>query len=272
MAMSNDKTVDENGKRRVLDWIGYKKDEVSATPMTPEMMLSTIQKLQEEIVVLRGQKDFHELDSQELEALASETAVTILATVHKREADAKKAAAATIASSEKKADQIIANAEKSAADLIAAAEKKLKEADKQASQTIAAAETTASTTLKNSTAEAKQIVSAGEAEAAKTIREANALAESSRREADTYSGKVRREADAYASKTSKEVNDQATAIRREIADSLAVARANHLAAAETQDKARQSAEKAYSTIVSSIESFDEHAKKIQAALKSSTEK
>ena len=272
MVMANEKLTDENGKRRVLDWIGYKKDEVSATPMTPEMMLATIQKLQEEIVGLRAQKDFHELDSHELEALASETAVTILATVHKREADAKKAAAATIASSEKKADQIVANAEKSAADLIAASEKKLKDAEKQAAQTIAAAETTASTSLKNATAEAKQIVASGEGEAAKTVREANSLAETTRREADTYANKVRRDADAYVAKTSKEVNEQATSIRREIADSLAVARANHLAAAETQDKARQTAEKAYSTIVSSIESFDDHAKKIQAALKSSTEK
>ena len=272
MAMANEKTQDENGKRRVLDWIGYKKDEVSAAPMTPEMMLATIQKQQEEIVALRAQKDFHELDSHALEALASETAVTILATVHKREEDAKKAAAATIAGSEKKADQIVANAEKAAADLIAAAEKKLREAEKQSAQTIAAAEATASTALKNATAESKQIVTAGETEAAKTIRDANALAETTRRDADTYSAKVRREADAYVAKTSKEVNEQATAIRREIADSLAVARANHLAAAETQEKARITAEKAYNTIVSSIESFDDHSKKIQAALKTSTEK
>jgi hypothetical protein len=272
MAMANEKTLEEGGKRRVLDWIGYKKDEVSATPMTPEMMLATISKLQDEVAALRAQKDFHELDSAELEALASETAVTILATVHKREADAKKVAASTIASSEKKADQIIATAEKSAADLIAAADKKLREADKQASQTIAAAQATASTALKNATAESKQIVSTGENEAAKTIREANALAESTRREADSYASKVRREADAYASKTLKDVNDQAMAIRREIADSLAIARANHLVAAETQDKVRQASEKAYATIVGSIESFDEHSKKIQAALKSSTEK
>jgi len=272
MVMANEKTIEESGKRRVLDWIGYKKDELSATPMTPEMMLATIQKLQEEIASLRAQKDFHELDSHELEALASETAVTILATVHKREAEAKKAAAATIANSEKKADQIVAAAEKSAADLIAAAEKKLKDADKQAAQTISAAETTAATALKNATAESKQIISAGETEAAKTVRDANALAETTRREADAYANKVRREADAYVAKTSKEVNDQATAIRREIADSLAVARANHLVAAETQDKVRQTAEKAYNLIVGSIESFDEHSKKIQAALKSSTEK
>jgi len=272
MAMANEKTLEENGKRRVLDWIGYKKDEVSATPMTPEIMLATIAKLQDEVETLRAQKDFHELDSHELEALASETAVTILATVHKREAEAKKVAASTIANSEKKADQIVAAAEKSASDLIAAAEKKLKDSDKQANQTITAAESTASATLKNATTEAKQIVTAGESEASKTVRDANALAESTRRDSDSYAAKVRREADAYAASSVKEVTDQATAIRREIANSLAVARANHLAAAEAQDKARQTAEKAYTTIVSSIESFDEHSKKIQAALKSSTEK
>lgn len=272
MAMATEKTTEENGKRRVLDWIGYKKDEVAAAPMTPEMMLATITKLQEEVASLRAQKDFHELDSHELEALASETAVTILATVHKREADAKKAAAATIANSEKKAEQIVASAEKSAADLIAAAEKKLKEAEKQATQTISVAETTAATALKNATAESKQIIANGESEATKIVREATATSEATRKDADSYAAKVRREADTYASKTTKEVNDQAATIRRELADSLAVARANHLAAADTQEKARLAAEKAYNTIVSSIESFDDHSKKIQAALKSNSEK
>lgn len=270
--MATEKSTEDNGKRRVLDWIGYKKDEVAAAPMTPEMMLATIQKLQEEVAVLRAQKDFHELDSHELEALASETAVTILATVHKREADAKKVAATTIANSEKKADQIVSNAEKTAAELIAAAEKKLKDAEKQAAQTISAAESTATTALKNATAESKQIVASGESEAAKIVREATALADLTRRDAESYANKARKDADSYVAKTSKEVNDQATAIRREIADSLAVARANHLAAADTQEKARQAAEKAYNTIVSSIESFDDHSKKIQAALKPNSEK
>ena len=198
MDMASEKNTEETGRRKVLDWIGYKKDEVLAAPMTPEEMLSKIQKQQEEIAALRAQKDFHELDSQELEALASETAVTILATVHKREADAKKAAGAAIAAAEKKAEQIVAKAESSAAELHLAAEKKLKEA--------------------------------------------------------------------------KDSNDLAVAIRKEIADSLAVARANHIAAADTQDKARQAAEKAYNTIIASIEDFDNHAKKIHQDLKPATEK
>ena len=272
MVMASEKNVEETGKRKVLDWIGYKKDEVLSSPMTPEEMLARIQKQQEEIAALRAQKDFHELDSQELEALASETAVTILATVHKREADAKKAAATAIAASEKKAEQIVANAEKTAAELHLAAEKKLKEAEKQAAQTISAAEATASATLKNSTTEAKSIVTSAESEAAKTVRDANALAETTRRDADSYATKTRRDADTYAAKTTKDANDAATMIRREIADSLAVARANHMAAADTQDKARQAAEKAYKTIISSIEDFDNHAKKIQQDLKPATEK
>ncbi|MEN9692392.1 MAG: hypothetical protein RLZZ330_36 [Actinomycetota bacterium] len=272
MVMASDKNTEETGKRKVLDWIGYKKDEVLSAPMTPEEMLSKIQKQQEEIAALRAQKDFHELDSQELEALASETAVTILATVHKREADAKKAAGAAIAAAEKKSEQIIAKAEGAAAELHLAAEKKLKEADKQSAQTIAAAEATASATLKNATAEAKSIVSGAESEAAKAVRDANALAETTRRESESYATKTRRDADTYAAKTTKDANDIATTIRKEIADSLAIARANHIAAADTQEKARQAAEKAYNTIIASIEDFDNHAKKIQQDLKPATEK
>lgn len=272
MVMASDKNTEETGKRKVLDWIGYKKDEVLAAPMTPEEMLSKIQKQQEEISALRAQKDFHELDSQELEALASETAVTILATVHKREADAKKAAGASIAAAEKKAEQIVLKAESSAAELHLAAEKKLKEAEKQSAQTISAAEATASATLKNAAAEAKSIVSNAESEAAKAIREANSVAETTRRESESYATKTRRDADTYAAKTTKDANDTATSVRKEIADSLALARANHMAAAETQDKARQAAEKAYKTIVASIEDFDNHAKKIQQDLKPATEK
>lgn len=270
--MATEKPADDNGKRRVLDWIGYKKDEVAETPMTPEMMLSTIQKLQDEVAALRAQKNFHELDPSELEALASETAVTILATVHKREAEAKKAAAATISSAEKKADQILAAAEKSATELIASAEKKIKDAEKQATQTISVAETTASTALKNVTAESKQIIADGQAEAAKIIREATNHAESAKREAEAYATKVRREADTYAAKTTKDVNEQAAAIRREVIDALSVAKANHLAAVDTQEKARQASEKVYNTIINSIESFEDQPQKSTASAKPNSAK
>ncbi len=270
--MPSDKSIEETGKRRVLDWIGYKKDEVSSTPMSPEMMLATIQKLQEEVAALRAQKDFHELDSQELEALASETAVTILATVHKRESEAKKAAAAIISAADKKAKQILAAAEKTQVELLASAEKIVKDAQKQAAQTISVAETSASTALKNATAETKQLVANGETEAMKVVRDATEYSERTRSEAETYANKARKEAEADVARMLKEVNDQAAAIRREIADSLEGAKMSHLAAAETQEKARQAAEKAYKTIIASIESFEAHSQNIQDKPKSAKRK
>ncbi|MEY4323167.1 MAG: hypothetical protein RL410_948 [Actinomycetota bacterium] len=222
---------EDSARKRVLDWIGYRKPVTAGAPMTPEQLLAMLDKLQAENEELRNRKDFHELSDEELEALASSTAVTILTTVHKREADAKaaieelitgaekraksvitatdKQANATIAAADKQAAQTIAKAEKLAAQTVSEAQKKatntVEVADKQATEILTAAHRDANAAVSAAQKTAAEIDAAArasiketEAQAAKILADAQAKARQLVTDADSYSAITRSDAAAWA--------------------------------------------------------------------------
>jgi hypothetical protein len=183
-AMSSDTRSNESAKKGLLDWIGYKKDVAIQLPTTPDELLSYVQKLEAELEELRNRKDFSELSERELEALAAETAVQILSTVHQREAEAKKLAEKIIEDAEKQAEKIIQMAQKKSDSLESDVAAALKNAEKQAaqitktaqdaaSQAVAKAESEAVKLRKEAETSAKAIVDAAKEEAQKLQKDLN---------------------------------------------------------------------------------------------------
>ncbi len=182
--MSDEVRATDTAKKSILDWIGYKRDVATQLPSTPDELLAYIQKLEAEIEDLRARKDFAQMSEQEIEALAAETAVQILTTVHQREEEAKKLAEKIIQDAETQANKILQVAQKKADTLESDVAATLKTADKQATQinktaqdtatqSIAQAEADAARIRKDAEASAKAVVDSAKDEALKLQKDLN---------------------------------------------------------------------------------------------------
>lgn len=182
--MSDEVRATDTAKKSILDWIGYKRDVATQLPSTPDELLAYIQKLEAEIEDLRARKDFAQMSEQEIEALAAETAVQILTTVHQREEEAKKLAEKIIQDAETQASKILQVAQKKADALESDVAATLKTADKQATQinktaqdtatqSIAQAEADAARIRKDAEASAKAVVDSAKDEALKLQKDLN---------------------------------------------------------------------------------------------------
>ena len=163
--MSEDNRSTETAKKSILDWIGYKRDVATQLPSTPDELLAYIQKLEAEVEDLRSRKDFAQMSEQELEALAAETAVQILSTVHQREMEAKKLAETVIEDAEKQASKILQAAQKKSDSLERDVTNALTDAEKQSNQIIKAAQDSATQSLAQAEADAAKIRKDAEANA-----------------------------------------------------------------------------------------------------------
>lgn len=181
----------ESAKKNILDWIGYKRDVATKLPSTPDELLAYIQELESELEELRSRKDFAEMTEQELEALAAETAVQILSTVHQREEDAKKLAEKIIEDAEKQAQKILQAAQKKSDALESDVAAVLKNAEKQAAQISKTAQQAASQSVVQAESEVAKMRSDAEAEAKVIIEGAQARAEKLQRDINQQLGAVR---------------------------------------------------------------------------------
>ena len=180
--MSSDTRSNESVKKGLLDWIGYKKDISIQLPTSPEELLGYIQKLEAEIEQLRSRKDFAQMTEQELEALAAETAVQILTTVHQREEEAKKLA-----------ERVIDDAEKQASKILSTATKKAETLETQSSEALKKAEIQAEQTVKTATDSAFKIVQQAESSASKLTAEAEATAKATLQKAEDAAKQVEKD-------------------------------------------------------------------------------
>lgn len=226
--MSSDTRSNETVKKGLLDWIGYKKDVSIQLPSSPEELLGYIQKLEAEIEELRSRKDFAQMTEQELEALAAETAVQILSTVHQREEEAKKLA-----------EKQIEDAEKQASKIISAATKKAEALETQSQDNVKKSEVQAEQTLKTANDSAFAIVQQAEASATKT-----------KADADNQARLTIQQAEEFARQTEREVSQQLTAVR-----------AAHEALLDLLQKSQGANEKAQSSVIAALEVLSPKPKK-----------
>lgn len=226
--MSSDTRSNETVKKGLLDWIGYKKDVSTQLPTSPEELLGYIQKLEAEIEDLRSRKDFAQMTEQELEALAAETAVQILTTVHQREEEAKKLA-----------EKVINDAEKQASKILTAATKNAESQELQSVETVRKAELQAEQTLKTANDSAFSIVQQAESTASKT-----------KSDVENQSRATIQKAEEYAKLLEKEVTQQLGAVR--IA---------HESLLDLLQKSQVANEKAQASVVAAIEVLNQKSAK-----------
>lgn len=189
--MSSDTRSNETVKKGLLDWIGYKKDVSTQLPATPEELLGYIQKLEAELEELRSRKDFAQMSEQELEALAAETAVQILTTVHQREEEAKKLAEKVIEDAEKQANKILNAAAKKAEGLESQSQDALRKAEVQAEQTLKTANDSAFSIVQQAESTASKTKSDAESQARATIQKAEDFAKQTEKDVNQQLGAVR---------------------------------------------------------------------------------
>lgn len=226
--MSSDTRSNETVKKGLLDWIGYKKDVSIQLPSSPEELLGYIQKLEAELEELRSRKDFAQMTEQELEALAAETAVQILSTVHMREEEAKRLAEKQIDDAEKQASKIISAATKKAEVLETQAQDNLRKSEVQAEQTLKTANDSAFAIVQQAEATATKAKADAESQARLTIQQA----------------------EEFARQTDREVTQQLTAVR-----------AAHESLLDLLQKSQGANEKAQSSVIAALEVLNPKPKK-----------
>jgi ribosomal protein L29 len=256
---------EENSKRRVLDWIGVKKEEAIPANATGEELIAKIKELKQENAELRARKDFQELSAEELESLAAQTAVAILQTVHAREAEAKASANALIESATKQANSTLSAAEKKLSEATVSADKTVLAAQKNADGTIEAANKKAKSLVAEAEAIAKQTRATLDAEGQQIRSEAQQWANKVKAEAEKAAAGVKQEAQQWADATRSAAENQAAKIRQDIAAALTDAREAHKAVADSQDKLMKSVEKQYRLAITAVEQLDSHASEVKAA-------
>lgn len=256
---------EEVTKRRVLDWIGLKKEEVVPATTSVEDLIERIKQLQQENSELKARKDIQDMTPAEIEALAAETAVSILKTVHVREAEAKAAANEILESSSKKATAALTSAEKRLADATAVADKKILDAQKAADQTVEAATKKAASMVAEAEAQAKQARATLDAEGQQIRSEAQQWANQTRAAAEAEIAKMKAEAQQWADAVRAAAENQAARVRTDIAGSIAEAREAQKAVADAHDKLIKAIDKQYRLAVASVENIDGHAAEVKAA-------
>ena len=256
---------EEQTKRRVLDWIGLKKEEVVPASSSAEELIERIKQLQQENAELKTRKDLQDLAPAEIEALAAETAVSILKTVHVREAEAKAAANELLESSAKKATAALTSAEKRLADASAVADKTILDAQKAATDTIESATKKAASLVAEAEASAKQIRATLDAEGQQIRTEAQQWANQTRAAAEAEIAKLKSEAQQWADAVRTAAENQAARVRADIAGSIAEARETQKAVADAHDKLLKAVEKQYRQAVAAVENIDGHAAEVKAA-------
>ncbi|MEY3408083.1 MAG: hypothetical protein RL038_1144 [Actinomycetota bacterium] len=256
---------EEQTKRRVLDWIGLKKDEVVPASSSAEELIERIKQLQQENAELRARKDLQDLDPAEIEALAAETAVAILKTVHVREAEAKAAANELLETSSKKATAALTSAEKRLSDATVTADKAIADAQKAAQSTIDSAEKKAASLVAEAEAAAKQIRATLDAEGQQIRTEAQQWANQTRAAADAEIAKLKSDAQQWADAVRAAAENQAARIRADITTAMAEAREAQKSIADAHDKLLKAADKQYRLAVAAIENLDGHSTEVKAA-------
>jgi hypothetical protein len=256
---------EENSKRRVLDWIGVKKEEAIPANATGEELVAKIKELKQEIGELRARKDFQELSAEELESLAAQTAVAILQTVHAREAEAKTSANALIEAATKQANSTVAAAEKKLSEATANADKAVLAAQKSANDAIDAANKKAQNLVAEAEIVAKQTRATLDAEGQQIRSEAQQWANKIKAEAEKAAASVKQEAQQWADSTRSAAENQAAKIRQDIAAALTDAREAHKAVADSQDRLMKSVEKQYRLAITAVEELDSHANEVKQA-------
>lgn len=226
--MSSDTRSNETVKKGLLDWIGYKKDVSTQLPTSPEELLGYIQKLEAEIEDLRSRKDFAQMTEQELEALAAETAVQILTTVHQREEEAKKLA-----------EKVINDAEKQASKILTAATKNAESQEHQSVETVRKAELQAEQTLKTANDSAFSIVQQAESTASKTKSDVENQSRATIQKAEEY----------------------AKLLEKEVAQQLGAVRIAHESLLDLLQKSQVANEKAQASVVAAIEVLNQKSAK-----------
>lgn len=256
---------EENSKRRVLDWIGVKKEEAIPANATGEELIAKIKELKQEISELRARKDFQELSAEELESLAAQTAVAILQTVHAREAEAKTSANALIESAAKQANSTMAAADKKLSEATATADKAVLSAQKSANDAIEAANKKAQNLVAEAEIVAKQTRATLDAEGQQIRSEGQQWADKVKADAEKAALGVKQEAQQWADSTRSAAENQAAKIRQDVAAALTDAREAHKAVADAQDKLIKANEKQYRLAVTAVEQLDAHAAEVKLA-------
>jgi hypothetical protein len=243
--MSEELTVDETARRRVFDWIGYRRENnIAVESLSAGELVDVVKQLEVEVARLRVEKSLADLNTTELEALASETASSMLSAVHRREAEAKALAKDVVAKADKQGEKILAQTQRKADEILADAESRLQAAIKLAKETVDRAE-----------AEASQIRHTVETET-------NAL----RASAEAHAQQVMSDATKWAESTRRAALGQANEIRRQVAGAIAASRDAHREVLDAHEKAKAASEKAQKLVTSAAEGLDNHAVELHAAL------
>lgn len=231
------KSAEEVSKRRVLEWIGGRREEMGVDT-DPVVLVQRIAELEAQVESLSQRTDLSQLSEEELESMAAQTAVAILQTIHTREAEAKKAAAAAIDAANAQANSLVDAATKRANELTASAEQ-------NAANAIAAGQSQASDLVAQAQREADQARAAATQQANNLIADAQASAERTRAEAQDFSAQTRAQAEA-----------EAAALRKQLADLVARTKQAHATVVENQQKLRQSAEAALAISLEAANTLD----------------
>lgn len=240
----SEELIDEN-RRRVFDWIGYRRDNnIAVESLSAGELVDVVKQLETEVASLRVQKNLADLDTVELEALASETASMMLSAVHRREAEAKALAKDVVAKADKDGEKIVAQAQRTSDEMAAEAERQMQAALTKAKATVDAAEAEAATLRRNVETETTNLRTAAEAHAQQVMSDATKWAEATRRAAI----------------------EQANEIRRQVAGAIAASRDAHREVLDAHDKAKQASEKAQKLVAAAAEGLDNNAVELHAAL------
>lgn len=243
--MSEELTVDETSRRRVLDWIGYRRENnIAVESLSAGELVDVVKQLETEVARLRVEKSLSDLNTTELEALASETASSMLAAVHRREAEAKALGKDIVAKSDKQAEKNLAQAQRKADEILADAEARLQAAIKLAKETVDRAET-----------EAGQVRHAAEVETTNLKASAEAHAQ-----------QVMTDATKWADATRRAAIEQANDIRRQVAGAIAASRDAHREVLDAHEKAKAASEKAQKLVAAAALGLDNNAVELHAAL------
>lgn len=243
--MSEELHADETARRRVFDWIGYRRENnIAVESLSAGELVEVVRQLETEVAQLRVAKNLADLETSELEKLASETASTMLAAVHRRESEAKALAKDIVAKADKQADKALAQMQRKADEILADAEARLQNAIKVAKETVEKAEKESAQIRRTVETETTNLKAAAEAHAQQVMSDATKWAEAQRRAA----------------------LEQANDIRRQVAGAIAASRDAHREVLDAHDKAKQASEKAQKLVAAAAEGLDNNAVELHAAL------
>ena len=136
-------------KNGFLNWVGYKGEEPEPTVSS----VDRIRDLEEQLAEMRSRRDIRALSKEELEILATETAVAMVKSAQIREAKAQATADRLLSESMRESKSTVESAREKAQTILNSAEarsrKLLKTAEEEAEEKIAQADATSSELLES---------------------------------------------------------------------------------------------------------------------------